>query len=107
VLKVEKPRTEISSELLRAVRQLARRQGRAESEVVDEAVLRYLDFVLYWQSGEAEAERRASRDDFRALLDRMSSRFDLDPDEAMRIAVEEQHAFRQERAERERERERR
>ena len=48
-----------------------------------------------------DAERRR----FSALLDRMASRFDFeDPDEAMRIAIEEQRAFRSERADRERER---
>jgi hypothetical protein len=102
---MEKSRTEISSELLSAVRQLAKRQGRTESEVVDEAVMRYLDFFLYWQSGEARRAASAASDDFLALLDRMSSRFDLDEEDALRIAVEEQKAFRQERAERERDRE--
>ncbi len=49
-------------------------------------------------SGTSAAANRP-RDGFLALIDRMSSRFDLDdPDEAMRIAVEEQHAFRRKRA---------
>ena len=36
-------------------------------------------------------------DQFLSLIARMSSRFDLDEDEAMRVAVEEQRAFRRER----------
>jgi hypothetical protein len=121
----EKARTEISKEVLDAVRWLAEAQGRTESEVLDEAALRYLRFLTYWQTversagereqgywrilsshgGDTVAEWRTARGDFLALLDRMSSRFDLDDEEALRIAVEEQKAFRQERADRERDRE--
>jgi hypothetical protein len=115
---VEKSRTEINSELLRLVRNVAKAQGRPESDIMDDAVASYLDALDYlrelgeastWPAARAQAEllrsreEDRSRDGFLALLDRMSSRFDLDdPDEAMRIAVEEQHAFRRERAERER-----
>ena len=52
----------------------------------------------FFASGTVHAAERP-RDGFLALIDRMASRFDLDdPDEALRIAVEEQHAFRRERA---------
>jgi hypothetical protein len=122
---MEKSRTEISREILDLVRQLARAQGRTESEVLDEAAVRYLNFLLYWHIAEESSREREPvfwpdvvrgagqimaggqipRRDFLALLDRMSSRFDLDDEEALRIAVEEQRAFRQERADREHDRE--
>jgi hypothetical protein len=86
---VEKSWTEISTELLEELRRWAEVQGRSEGEVLEEAVRRYL------------RGPRPAGDQFLALLDRMSSRFGIDdPDEAMRIAVEEQHAVRRERADR-------
>lgn len=85
---METMRTEISKELLGAVRQLAEAQGRSEREVLDEAVRGYLASL---RSG------RRDEDYFPALLDRMSSRFDLDEDEALELANEELHAFRRER----------
>jgi hypothetical protein len=101
---------EISARLLRVIRDLAEAQGRGESEVLEEAVVRYLQELgveaepdIGRPIGEIYAESPGDhpRDPFLALIDRMSSRFALDEDEAMRIAVEEQHAFRQESAERE------
>ncbi len=84
---METMRTEIGKELLEAVRQLAKAQGRSEREVLDEAVRAYL----------ASLGRGQREEDFPALLDRMSSRFDLDEDEALELANEELHAFRRER----------
>ncbi len=79
----EKQKTEISAELLEELRRRAREQNRSESELLDEAVRRYLE--------------RSDPKRFEELLDRMSSRFGLDEDEAMRIANEELHAMRRER----------
>ncbi len=102
---------EISARLLQVIRDLAEAQGRAESEVLEEAVVRYLQELGIER--EANIGRKIDReyleplegpyrprDSFLVLLDRMRSRFELDPDEAMQIAVEEQHAARRERRER-------
>lgn len=80
---VEKQRIEISAELLEELRRGAREQGRPEGELLEEAVRRYLERI---------DPRR-----FEELLERMSSRFDLDDEEAERIAYEELHAWRRER----------
>lgn len=89
---METSRAEISVELLEAARRVASSQGRTEREVLDDAVRGYIVAFRGVAPGDAE--------DFRSLLDRMSSRFgDLDEDEAMRIAMREQRAFRRERAE--------
>ena len=115
---MERQRTEISAELLAAVRELAEAQGRSEAEGLEEAVAGYLSTLrrrgtldladvgrpireIYVEPPE-EPRRRSGG--FLALLDRMSSRFDLDGDEAMRVAVEEQQAFRRERRRQEAER---
>jgi hypothetical protein len=100
---------EIGGRLVPILLRLSQEQGRDPDEVIEEALSLYLresDVELGPSIGKpireiyvepAEKPER-SRDGFLALLDRMSSRFDLDdPDEAMRIAVEEQHAFRRER----------
>ena len=102
---------EISARLLQLISNIARQQGRAEEEVLEEAVVRYLremgaeDSDIGREIGEsyvepAEGPYRSPGDPFLALLGRMRCRFDLDPDEAMQIAVREQHAARQERRER-------
>jgi hypothetical protein len=102
---------EISEQLLGLVRDIAEAEGRSEAEVLEEAVLRYLE-VVKERGKTVTGEGRGilvrpldwperPRDPFLVLLDRMRSQFNLDdPDEAMRIAVEEQHAARQERRER-------
>ena len=97
---------EISGRLLQLIRTLAEAQGRGEDEVLEEAVLRYLRELgiedepgVGRELGEICVGRTGERprDQFLSLITRMSSRFDLDEDEAMRIAVEEQRAFRRER----------
>lgn len=108
-------RVEISEELTNLVRDIAEAEGRSVSEVLEEAVVRYLDTggasrgerlsdvdVAAWVSDRPEGTEGRPRDGFLALLDRMASRFDLEEGEAMRIAVEEQHASRRDRAESER-----
>ncbi len=74
---------EIDEKLLAEIRRLAQEQGRSERELLDEAVRRYLE--------------RSDPRCFEELLTKMSSRFDLDEDEAERIAYEELHAMRRER----------
>jgi hypothetical protein len=95
---------EISQRIANLLRDIASARGRSEEEVLDEAL------VLYLRHFESESEPDIGRpvrhegeplDPFLELISRMRARFDLDEEEAMRIAVEEQHAFRRERAERE------
>ena len=75
--------TEIDERLLGQLRELASEQGRSERELLDEAVMSYL--------------QRSDPRRFEELLERMSGRFELSDEEAMRIANEELHAMRRER----------
>jgi hypothetical protein len=83
---------EIDGRLLDEIRRLAAEQGRPERELLDEAVLGYLrDQVL----------RAESLSEFFARVERWREAQGVEPlpeDEAMRLAVEEQHAWRRERA---------
>jgi predicted DNA-binding protein len=84
----ERQRTEISAELLESLRRKAEDQGRTEADVLDEAVRRYL-------------ERSGSLDELLRRIEqgrRDRGVESLSEDEAMRLAVEEQHAWRRERA---------
>ncbi len=101
-------KVEISARLLQLISNIARQQGRAEEAVLEEAVLHYLREmgIDAPDVGEAigriyveplEGPFRSPDDPFLALLSRMRSRLDLDSDEAMQIAVREQHAARLER----------
>ncbi len=87
----EKQKTEIDAGLLEELRRRAKELGRPEGELLDEAVRRYL---------ERSYPRR-----FEELLERMErGRRErgvepLSEEEAMRLAVEEQHAWRRERRE--------
>ncbi len=75
---MSKVRTTVSLDenVLRAVRVKAARTGRRDSEIIEEALRRDLGFDV---------------------LDRIWAKADMDPDEALRLAVEEQHAARRER----------
>lgn len=85
---MEQGQLDVNRDLLDAVRELAREQGRQERELLDEALRGYL-----------AAFDVAPAEDFRALLDRMSDSFgDLDEDQAMELSIEEQQAYRRERA---------
>lgn len=78
---------EISPELLEELRRRARVQGRPERELLDEAVKSYL-------------ERPGSLAELFEGVDRGQRERDVAPlseDAAMRLAVEEQHAWRRER----------
>lgn len=77
----------IDRELVERTRERARRDGREETEVVEEALRRYLD-------------RENRRPTISESLDNARRRreaagiSELSEEEAMRIAVEEQHAYR-------------
>ncbi|CAA9408231.1 hypothetical protein AVDCRST_MAG82-622 [uncultured Rubrobacteraceae bacterium] len=84
----EKSRTEINTELLQELRSRAQKQGRSEDELLEEAVRRYL-------------ERPGSLSELFERIER--GRRDrgvelLSDEEAMKLAVEEQHAWRREQA---------
>lgn len=89
---------EIDDRLLEAVRKVAAEQDRNEREVIEEAIRRYLDAppASLVESFRREQKLRQERE-FVALLDRMSSRFDLDEDEAIDLANAELRAMREER----------
>jgi hypothetical protein len=75
----------IDDRLLEAVRKEAAEQGRDEMRaLIDEAVRRYLDAPSASLVESLRREQELSQErEFGALLDRMSSRFDLEEDEAM------------------------
>jgi hypothetical protein len=86
----EKSRTEIDTELLQELRRRAQEQGRPEGELLEEAVRRYL-------------ERPGSLSELFERIARGQREHGVEPlsDEgAMKLAVEEQHAWRRERRER-------
>jgi hypothetical protein len=66
----------LDEKVLRAVRVKAARTGRRDSEIIEDALRRDLGFEL---------------------LERIWERADMDEDEAMRLAVEEQHNARRDR----------
>lgn len=82
--------TEIDAKLLEELRCRAREQGRPEGVLLEEAVRRYLD-------------RPGSLAELFKRIDRGQKERGVEPlseEEAMRLAVEEQHAWRRERRER-------
>lgn len=88
---VERVETKISRNLMEAVREHARQEGRDSSEIIEEAVSRYLLRVR-------DAAKRP-RDLLEVLdsMDRYRRERGIEPlseEEAMRLAVEEQHAWR-------------
>lgn len=89
---------DIDEGLLRGLRRLAEERGREERELLEDAVRSYLQ---HDRSGtvrrEIEDKFSDDRDEFAMLLERMSGRFDLDDENAIKIAVDEQHAWRRER----------
>lgn len=127
---VEKPRIEISRELLDSMREVADEQGRVESEVLEEAVLLYLNYYLHLRArlpgglspdtgtGDTANIGRPVREVYVAGLRRPAESVEelfegidrgqrergvepLSEEEAMRLADEELHAMRREqRAER-------
>lgn len=85
----ERTETRVSRNLLEAVRERAIAEGRDESEVVEEALRRYL-------AGSPDNEERSFGEIF-AKVDEYQRRHGVEPlsdEEAMKLAVEEQHAHR-------------
>lgn len=84
---MEQVETKISRDLMEAVRARAAEENRGETEVIEEALTRYL---------------RESSGGIVSLLDRMAEGRrqrgvpELSEEEAMKLAVEEQHAWRRE-----------
>ncbi len=84
----EKQKTEIDAGLLEELRRRAEQQGRSEADLLDEAVRSYLERSL---AGLLERMERGRHE--RGIEP-------LSEEEAMRLAVDEQHAWRRERSER-------
>ena len=90
VIMADKQHTEIDAVLLAELRCRANELGRTETEVLEAAVRRYLD-----RPGTlAELFERVDRGQKERGVEPLSE------EEAMRLAVEEQHAWRRERRER-------
>lgn len=86
----EKRKTDIDAGLLEELRRRAEEQGRSEGELLDEAVRSYL-------------KRSRSLAELLERMERGRRERGVEPlseEEAMRLAVEEQHAWRRERRER-------
>jgi len=86
---MERTETRIDSGLVERARERARKEGRDESELIEDALRRYL--------GETGDDRRASISESLESARRRreaSGIPELSEEEAMRIAVEEQHAYR-------------
>lgn len=84
---MERTETRINRELMERARERARREGLSESELIEDALRRYLDGKdrRASLSGSLENARRRRK---------ASGVPELSEEEAMRIAVEEQHAYR-------------
>jgi hypothetical protein len=87
---MERVETKISRDLMEAVKAQASKEGRDTEEVVEDAVKRYLmassGSIVEVLERMAEGRRRRGVEE-------------LSEEEAMRLAVEEQHAWRRERHE--------
>lgn len=81
---MERTETRIDRELVERARERARREGRDESELIEDALRRYLDRRASISESLESARRRREA----------SGIPELSEEEAMRIAVEEQHAYR-------------
>lgn len=91
---MERVQTQISRELLEEVRKRATREGRQDSEIIEEAVRGYL-------LGRREGRSKELPEIFEEI-DCYQQRQGVEPlseEEAMKMAVEEQHAWREERRE--------
>ncbi len=91
---VERVETKISRNLMEAVRERARQEGRDSSEIIEEAVSRYL------LRARDAAKRPRDLKEILDSMDRYRRERGVEPlseEEAMKLAVEEQHAWRRER----------
>lgn len=93
---MERTETRIDRALVERARRRAREEGRGESELIEDALRRYLS-----EAGEAGLRRPSISES----LDRARERREredipeLSEEEAMRLAIEEQHAQRSRRGE--------
>jgi hypothetical protein len=103
----EKVRTEISGELLEALRRLAEEQGRSESDLLDDAVRYFLGSYAYFTRISEHRDVNVAAlfpwgSNLRELLDRVDAwqrERGVDPlsdEDALGLAVEEQHVSRRE-----------
>jgi hypothetical protein len=90
---MERAETRIDRGLLERARQRAREEGREESDVIEDALKRYLD--------REDARRDPEHEEtFEEILNGVADwqrEYGVEPlseEEAMRLAVEEQHAYR-------------
>lgn len=89
---MERTETRIDRVLVERARDLARREGREESELIEDALKRYLDGK--------DAGRAGHEETFGEILDEVAAwqrQHGIEPlseEEAMKIVVEEQHAHR-------------
>ena len=84
---MKRTETRIDRELVERARERARREGRDESEVIEDALRRYLDRDHRRVSISESLEDARRRREAAGIPE-------LSEVEAMRIAVEEQHAYR-------------
>ncbi len=84
---MERTETRIDRELVERARERARREGRDESELIEDALRRYLDRDRRRASLSESLENARRRREAAGIPE-------LSEEEAMRIAVEEQHAYR-------------
>jgi metal-responsive CopG/Arc/MetJ family transcriptional regulator len=84
---MERVKTRIDRELVERARERARREGREESELIEDALRHYLDRDDRRPSISESLENARRRREALSIPE-------LSEEEAMRIAVEEQHAYR-------------
>ncbi len=84
---MKRTETRIDRELVERARERARREGRDESELIEDALRRYLDRDRRRASLSESLENARRRRKAAGIPE-------LSEEEAMRIAVEEQHAYR-------------
>lgn len=87
-MELKRVETRVDLNLLEAVRSIAAEEGRGESEVIEDALRRYIA---------SEARDGGSFGEIFARVDEWQRRRGVEPlsdEEAMRLAVEEQHASR-------------
>lgn len=90
-MELKRVETRVDRELLEAVRKVASEEGRGESEIIEEALRDYLGASrLRDEGGESFGEIFAKVEEWQ----RRRGVEPLSDEEAMRLAVEEQHAHR-------------
>lgn len=94
---MERTETKIDRGLLDAVRRRAAEEGRDESEIIEEALKRYLDDSTIREGGSARSLKVESFEQIFTRVREWQERQGVEPlsdEEAMKLVVEEQHAHR-------------